>query len=238
MNELIKLETNNDRIVVSSLNISNVFSKKHSDVLKAIKELSCSLKFRERNFSLSSYMSSQNKELPSYLMTKDGFSFLVMGFTGEKASKFKEDYITKFNEMERNMQPQQLTRLEILQMAIESEKKVLQLEIQVKEQKLKVDFFNDAMSSETLIDINDCSKTLLIKKNGKLLGRNLLYEELRNLKVLDSNNKPYQKYVNSGYFKLVEKSYTHPTTGESIIYFKTMITQKGISKIHNIFKED
>ncbi|MGK5615600.1 Rha family transcriptional regulator, partial [Proteus mirabilis] len=54
----------------------------------------------QRNFSLSEYIDSTGRKLPLYEMTKDGFVFLVMGFTGKKAAQFKEAYIAAFNRME------------------------------------------------------------------------------------------------------------------------------------------
>lgn len=71
--------------------------------MQDIRELGCSQFFREHNFVLSSYNSQQNKELPMYVMTKDGFTLLAMGYTGELAMKFKEDYISAFNKMEQTI---------------------------------------------------------------------------------------------------------------------------------------
>lgn len=87
--------------VVTSLDIAETFGKRHADVLRDVEHLECSDYFRERNFALSSYKSSQNKTLPMYLITRDGFTLLVMGYTGEKAMKFKEGYIRQFNAMEK-----------------------------------------------------------------------------------------------------------------------------------------
>jgi Rha family phage regulatory protein len=67
--------------------------------LRAIKKLDCSQEFNERNFTLVEYVDAKGEKRPMYQMTKDGFVFLVMGFTGSKAAKFKEDYINAFNEM-------------------------------------------------------------------------------------------------------------------------------------------
>ena len=58
--------------------------------------LDCPQEFRDANFGVSSYISQQNKELLMYEITKDGFSFLVMGYTGSKAAKFKVDFINEF----------------------------------------------------------------------------------------------------------------------------------------------
>ena len=87
--------------VVSSLDVAETFEKRHADVLRDIEKLECSQEFRERNFALSSYKSVQNKSLPMYYITKDGFVLLVMGYTGIKAMRFKLAYIKQFNAMEK-----------------------------------------------------------------------------------------------------------------------------------------
>lgn len=88
--------------VVSSLDVAETFEKRHADVLRDIEELGCSDEFRERNFALSKYSVETNKRsYPMYYMTRDGFTILVMGYTGDKAMKFKEAYIKQFNAMER-----------------------------------------------------------------------------------------------------------------------------------------
>lgn len=98
MNELITIKK--DKAVTSSLKVAEMFHKNHAHVLRDIEALDCSPDFRESNFGLSSYKSEQNKRLPMYYMTKDGFTFLVMGYRGKKAAEFKEDYIKAFNLME------------------------------------------------------------------------------------------------------------------------------------------
>lgn len=87
--------------VVTSLDIAETFEKQHSHVLRDIEKLECSEGFRQSNFGLSFYRSSQNKSLPMYYVTRDGFALLAMGYTGEKAMKFKESYIRQFNAMEK-----------------------------------------------------------------------------------------------------------------------------------------
>lgn len=88
-------------MVVSSLDIADTFGKRHADVLRDIEKLECSTEFTERNFALSSYKDSSGKSNKSYLVTRDGFTLLAMGYTGEKAMKFKEGYIRQFNAMEK-----------------------------------------------------------------------------------------------------------------------------------------
>ena len=94
---------NEEKLITTSLQVAEVFEKEHARVLRDIRELSCSEDFRNGNFAKSSYINSQNKKQPMYQITKDGFVLLVMGYTGEKAMKFKEDYIKAFNKMENEL---------------------------------------------------------------------------------------------------------------------------------------
>ncbi|WP_253852691.1 Rha family transcriptional regulator [Aeromonas sp. CA23] len=85
--------------VTTSLKVAELFGKRHDDVLKKIRNLECSTKFNARNFAAISYMDGKGEARPAYEMTKDGFIFVVMGFTGAKAAATKEAYINAFNWM-------------------------------------------------------------------------------------------------------------------------------------------
>ncbi|SDJ63679.1 Rha family transcriptional regulator [Alkalibacterium thalassium] len=94
-----------DTARVDSLYVAEFFDKEHKNVLRDIARITdptsgLSEKFAWLNFEPSSYISSQNKKQPCYMMTRDGFTMLVMGYTGQKAMRFKELYIKRFNEME------------------------------------------------------------------------------------------------------------------------------------------
>ena len=97
------------RIMVSSRNVARIWNKRHNDVLRSIRTAECSSEFRVRNFAQSSYKNAQGKSQPEYFMTKDGFTFLVMGFTGKLAAKFKEAYINAFNAMEAMLRSKQIS---------------------------------------------------------------------------------------------------------------------------------
>ena len=89
--------------VTTSLRVAEIFKKQHKHVLRAIQNLDCSKDFTERNFGLSEYKDSTGRKLPMYEMTKDGFVFLAMGFTGKEAAQFKEAYINAFNWMQEEL---------------------------------------------------------------------------------------------------------------------------------------
>lgn len=90
----------NGKAVTSSQSVAEYFVKRHDNVIQKIKSLDCSPEFTALNFQVSEYTDSTGRKLPMYEMTKDGFVFLVMGFTGKKAAAFKEAYIAEFNRME------------------------------------------------------------------------------------------------------------------------------------------
>ncbi len=90
----------NGQAVTSSLAVADYFTKRHDDVLKKIRSLECSPEFTARNFAESEYTDATGRTLPCYQITRDGFAFLAMGFTGKRAAQFKESYITAFNQME------------------------------------------------------------------------------------------------------------------------------------------
>lgn len=77
--------------------------KLHKNIIQAIENLKCSQKFRELNFQPSSYSTLQNKVASMYRITRNGFSMLVMGFTGDLADQFKEAYIEAFEAMEEHI---------------------------------------------------------------------------------------------------------------------------------------
>ncbi|MCO4171833.1 Rha family transcriptional regulator [Aeromonas veronii] len=89
--------------VTTSLDLAEYFGKNHRDVLRKIETLDCSLDFIERNFALISYTDGLGRKKPCYQLTRDGFFFVAMGFTGRRAAEFKEAYIAAFNRMERQL---------------------------------------------------------------------------------------------------------------------------------------
>ncbi|MDN4069982.1 Rha family transcriptional regulator [Paenibacillus vini] len=97
MNQLVFIQ--DGKTVTDSLTVAEVFGKRHSDVLRSINNLECSDDFNERNFASVDYPDAKGQHRRKIIMTQDGFSFLVMGYTGKEAARFKEMYINAFNKM-------------------------------------------------------------------------------------------------------------------------------------------
>lgn len=108
------VEAKNGQAVTSSLVVADYFRKAHKDVLKAIRGLECSANFTGRKIAPCVYINelcnNVKKELLIYYMTRDGFTFLAMGFTGKVAAQFKEAYINAFNEMEEKLRSERCTK--------------------------------------------------------------------------------------------------------------------------------
>lgn len=111
MNELVV--SKKEKIYAESQLVAEVFEKNHQHVLRDIRELekTCSKEFWQSNFGQSTYK-VRGKEYPCYHLTRDGFTMLAMGFTGEKAIQFKELYIKRFNEMEKFITSLKMARME------------------------------------------------------------------------------------------------------------------------------
>ena len=88
------------QVMTNSLKVAEGFGKKHKDVLKAVQAIECSEEFNQRNFAPVDYTDAKGEKRPMYNMSRDGFTFLAMGFTGKRAAEFKERYISAFNTME------------------------------------------------------------------------------------------------------------------------------------------
>lgn len=104
---LVKVE--NGQVVTTSLRVAEYFGKDHSNILKSIRSLDLSLKFNQVNFYLVDYTDQKGERRPMYIMTRDGFTLLAMGFTGKKALAFKIAYIEAFNRMERMLRESEST---------------------------------------------------------------------------------------------------------------------------------
>lgn len=129
-------------IHTDSLIVSERFGKQHKDVLKAIKRIGqrifapssrpvkndASSDFFKNNFKLGWYMNGQCKRQPLYHITKDGFSFLVMGFTGPEAAKFKIEFINAFNNMEDKLKQAEPLYKEMYAAIVNQQKRIQELE--------------------------------------------------------------------------------------------------------------
>ncbi|WP_110968339.1 Rha family transcriptional regulator [Pseudomonas huaxiensis] len=96
----VLVELTDGQPTTTSLDVAAHFSKQHKTVLRAIANLECSPEFNQHNFAPIEYTDTVGRKYTQYRMTRDGFTFLCMGFTGKEAAKWKEAYIDAFNRLE------------------------------------------------------------------------------------------------------------------------------------------
>lgn len=107
--------------------------------------------------------------------------------------------------------------------------KIEELQKQLADAQPKIAFFEAVTGSRDTIDIGEAAKVLAIKR----VGRNTLFDILRKRGVLMNNNQPYQKYIDMGYFRTIESSFTTPD-GASHVNIKTVVYQRGLDFIRMV----
>ena len=244
MNNQVDITTYNGSLVVSSRRVADNFGKQHKHVLEAIENIKAENSALMDMFYETSYKAGTGKSYKEYLMNRDGFSLLVMGFTGKEAMEWKIKYINAFNEMERKLAKPQLTLAEQMaqgllaaqQLLAEKSKQVEHLTTTIEEQKPKVLFADAVSASKTSILIGDLAK--LIRQNGVEVGQKRLFEWLRNngwlMKSGNSKNMPTQRGMEMKLFEVKEGSYVD-SNGVNVVTKTTKVTGKGQQYFVNIF---
>ncbi|HBF4028195.1 phage antirepressor KilAC domain-containing protein [Clostridioides difficile] len=246
----------NNQFLVESREVAELIEKKHDNLLRDIrgykKILEDSSNLRSQDFFIeSTYINTQNKIQPCYLLTKKGCDMVANKMTGEKGIIFTAIYVTKFEEMEQELKEQQpklpTTYKEALQqLLIEvEEKEQLQLENQEKDkviqlQQPKVLFADSVASSDNSILVGELAK--LLRQNGIDTGQNRLFDWLRNNGYLikrkgEDYNTPTQKSVDLGVIETKEGTRVHPD-GHTSITKTPKITGKGQIYFINKFKKN
>lgn len=226
MNELVVKET------MTSKDIAEIIDKRHSDVLRDIRNLIEQLENdNERNFALVEYTDSKGEKRPMYELSKKGCLCLASGYDANLRMKI----INRWEELEtkyRQTFQVPTTFAEALRLAAEQQEKIEEQQKMIEMQKPKAEFYDDIVDSKDAIDMQSVAKTLNMG-----MGRTKLFEFLRNNKVLMQDNKPYQKYMDMGWFRLVESKYTKPN-GDICINLKTVVFQKGVDGIRKMIKRN
>lgn len=144
MHKDVVITRNNDgELVVTSRQVAEDFGKQHSHVLRTIKEkISGNPILDSEKYFIESFYIDRGKEYPEYLLTKDGFTFLVMGFTGPKADTWKIKYIEAFNKMEQAIKNPYSHLSKEVQAIFALDHKQQQLAVEVKELKEGMPLFN------------------------------------------------------------------------------------------------
>lgn len=194
----------------------------HSDTSTMLRTVDESEKLNQTLF-----VSGQNREMA--FLTEDGLYEVLMQSRKPIARQFKKEVKVILKSVRKNgmyAKDELLDNPDLLldvvtRLKSEREQRLL-LETKVQEDKPKVEFFDTVTGSKDTVDIGTAAKVLNLG-----IGRTKLFEILRNKGILQNNNIPYQKYIDSGYFRVIESSFLKPD-GSKHVNFKTVVYQKGL----------
>lgn len=244
------LSVREGKVVVSSRDVADKFGKEHGKVLRAVRDLDCSTSFNEANFGFVEYVDSKGEKRPEVLMTRDGFTFLAMGFTGAKAAQFKEAYISEFNRMEAELKNQDRGEslmkvlsdphavLKIVGALADERDKTKALEAKIEEDSHHVLFSKVSQASKDCIPVNQLAKD--INKMGYPMGEKRLFDWFRENGWLikrsgSTHNLPSQKSAERKLFEINCTSVCQ--NGEERVYSTPMVTQKGKDFFLSVFEK-
>ena len=239
MNDII-LSMQNGEPVVSSRQIAENFDKNHRDVLRAVDNLKEDVRNFAQMFFESTEADSYGREQRTYLMNRDGFTLLAMGFTGKAALEWKLKYIAAFNEMEKKLTEQpQLTRSQLLATAlIAAHEELEQKDKRIAELTPKGVFADAVSASSQSILVGELAK--LLSQNGIQMGQNRLFSWMRENGYLIKDKKrtdynmPTQKSMELHLFEIKETSIAH-SDGHTSINKTPKVTGIGQVYFVNLF---
>lgn len=220
----LQLINEHGKIYVDSRQVAEMIGKRHADLMRSIdgyiEILGQNAKLRSDNFFVkSSYQAGTGKTYPCYKLTRKGCDMVANKLTGAKGILFTAEYVTRFEEMEKQLQTQQLlpnfndpvASARAWADAMEAKQKAL---LELKEAQPKIEFAEAIQASNESISVSTFAK--ILKQNGIDTGERRLYEYLRNHGYLCSSTKqhnlPRQLYMEKGYFEVDTKVFKTPWT--------------------------
>lgn len=242
MNNLVIMK--DQQAVTSSLQVAETFNKNHRDVMKRIRDLTAQNIAVGKMFIQSTYLNRQGHSQPMYYMNRDGFTLLVVGFTGKKALEFKMQYIEAFNQMENELKQGYSTKNVGGYQVPSNYRGALLLAADLQEQvdimKPKALFADSVSASHTTILVGDLAK--ILKGNGINIGARRLFQWMRDNGYLIKRkgadyNSPTQKSMNLGLFKIKESSHVNGD-GVTVVTKTPKVTGKGQNYFVNKFLKD
>lgn len=232
-NNMVEFTNKDEQVYVSSRDVAKVFEKLHKNVIKELEKILTEQSAKiGADIVKSSYLDDLGRNYKQYLLTKKGLNLYLFNIQGY--NNYKIAFLDKFEEMEQALKSNQpafkvpTTMVEASELALEQAKHIEVLNAKIETDRHKVEFYDAVADSKDAITIGDAAKVLNMR-----VGRNRLFEILRNNKILQNNNVPYQKYIYRGYFRVVEQQWTKPD-GENCVSIKTLVYQNGLNFIRKL----
>lgn len=236
---LITLD-NSGQPVASSRDIAEHFGKEHKNVLQSIENLTAENSALTQMFFKTSYTSGTGKAYPMYLMNRDGFTLLAMGFTGKAALEWKLKYIEAFNAMESELRSQQTALPQdypsALRALADKAERVLALESENERQKQVIaDFEPIRQYVDTILESAATLTITQIAADYDLSARTLnkILNEEGVQHMVNGQWILYKRHMGMGYTKSKTIQFTR-SDGTPDTKMSTQWTQKGRLFLHNI----
>ena len=236
MSSLIKQESGFvEALTMSSREIADLTNKQHAHVMRDIRAMLVELEQNPKldsAYKTSNYIGSNGQSYPQYELDKDLTLTLMLGY--DTAARFK--VVQRWQELEQKevapvVNPAQLSRMQLIQLAMEAEEEKLALEAKVEEQAPKVEALERIAEAEGALTLTDAAKVLQqppLKFNDWLHSKDWIYRRMGR-----SRNQwtAYQTRIKSGHLTHKIRYYPDPETGESKVSEQVMVTPKGIAKL-------
>jgi len=224
MNELILAGATGKRM--TSLELADLSGKQHAHVMRDIRDLITQGAIGQSSFGESSYVNVQNKQQPMYTLDFEATMTLVTGYDAKRRAAVIRRWVALESGEATPAYQIPPTYSEALRLAADLSDQVVAQAKQIEAQAPLVEFANTIGKTEGAVHLGDFAKAIS-GKIGFIVGRNTLFDLLRAWCIIDGKNRPYQKYINAGWFTVRESTYEHPSTNGPRACFTTMITGKG-----------
>lgn len=228
------VEIGNKQVTMSSREIAELTGKQHSHVKRDIENMLKELAKDASSFGRI-YLDSMNRQQTEYHLDRELTQTLITGYS----IPLRHKVIQRLNELESELRPKiPQTYLEALKELVQITEEKERLAVKVEQDAPLVTFAETVTNSTDCIAVGDLAK--VVSDQNIKIGRNKLFQWLRDNGYLMEDNKPYQKYVEQGLFSLIEQTFKTPYGDK--IGFKTLVTGKGqitiVEKLRAIFGEN
>lgn len=227
----ITITERNGELLADSRDVAEVLGVEHASIVRLIRDNSDD--FGRVGFEIAPLQTAGGTQSTTFALIPETETLLLITYVRntEQSKVAKRALIEAFQAMRAKLSARPLAGMDLIAAAVIEAQKVIARQAELIEaQKPAVQFMADVTGSKDAIEMGQAAKII-----GMGMGRNRLFEFLRTNGVLRDNNEPYQKYVDAGWFRIVEQSWKD-SKGETHINIKTMVYQKGIDGIIKLIR--
>lgn len=247
MNELVTI-THDGLAVTTTTAIADGADQSHRTVVQLVRQRQTDLEsFGRVIFEKAPFQTAGGIQDRTIALLNERQATLLMSFmrNNDVVVAFKVRLVGEFYRLAKNeQQPAELSRMDLLKIAMDSEQerlklagKVETLEWQAEEDKPKVAFAETVQARAEDMDVRRAAQ-ILSNTYGVSTGQQRLFTQLRQLKWLDKKGRAYQRVVDQKLLREIYKTRDHPRTGDPIPYTQVMVTGKGLARLQELLSTE